>query len=122
VFSSTAGNPSGAVNYDRTFQSATGPQETYSKGISFFAQDVFSLNRLTLNVGVRAERWEHFATTGENIYTFPWAFAPRLSAVYDVLGHGRHKASAYWGRYYEDARHRRPHDRLRRGPRPEYER
>ncbi|MDP1570450.1 MAG: carboxypeptidase regulatory-like domain-containing protein [Vicinamibacterales bacterium] len=104
VFASTAGNPNGAVNYDRTLQSATGPQETYSKGLSFFAQDIITLNRLTLNVGVRAERWEHFATTGENIYTFPWAFAPRLSAIYDVRGDGRHKASAYWGRYYDPIR------------------
>jgi hypothetical protein len=69
-----------------------------------FIQDTFSLNRLSLNVGLRAERWEHFATTGENIYTFPWAVAPRLSAVYDVRGDGRQKASAYWGRYYDPIR------------------
>ncbi|MGE0462886.1 MAG: TonB-dependent receptor, partial [Vicinamibacterales bacterium] len=94
----------GTVNYDRTFQSATGPQETSSKGISFFAQDQVTFNRLTLNVGLRAERWEHFATTGENIFTFDWMWAPRLSAVYDVMGDGRHKLSAYWGRYYDPIR------------------
>lgn len=94
----------GTVNYDRTLQAATGPQETSSKGISFFAQDQVTFDRLTLNVGLRAERWEHFATTGENIYTFDWMWAPRLSAVYDVLGNGRHKLSAYWGRYYDPIR------------------
>jgi hypothetical protein len=92
------------VNYDRTLQAATGPQDTSSKGLAFFVQDTFSMNRLTLNLGVRTERWEHFATTGENIYTFSWEFAPRLSAVYDVLGNGRHKASAYYGRYYDPIR------------------
>jgi hypothetical protein len=105
VFSSTQGNPtSGAVNYDRTFQAATGPQETKSKGLSFFAQDAVTFDRWTFNVGLRAERWEHFATTGENIFTFDWEYAPRLSAVYDVLGDGRHKASAYYGRYYDPIR------------------
>ena len=97
-------NPAGGVYYDRDFQAATGPQETYSKGISFFIQDEVTFNRLTLNLGVRSERWEHFATTGENIYTFPWEFAPRLSAAYDLKGDGRHKVSAFWGRYYDPVR------------------
>ncbi|MGE0864229.1 MAG: carboxypeptidase regulatory-like domain-containing protein [Vicinamibacterales bacterium] len=102
VFSAT--NPEGGVYYDRDFQAATGPQETFSKGLSFFIQDEMTFNRLTLNLGVRTERWEHFATTGENIYTFPWEFAPRLSAAYDVMGDGRHKLSAFWGRYYDPVR------------------
>jgi hypothetical protein len=104
VFNSVAGNPQNAVNYDRTFQSATGPQETRSRGLSFFAQDSITFDRWTFNLGVRGERWEHFATTGENIYTFPWEFAPRLSAVYDLLGDGRHKVSAFYGRYYDPIR------------------
>lgn len=104
VFNTTAGNPAGAVNYDRDFQSSTGPQETYSKGLTFYLQDEWTFKRLTLNLGVRTERWEHFATTGENIYTFDWAIAPRLSAAFDVLGNGRHKAAAYWGRYYDPVR------------------
>ena len=70
----------------------------------FFAQDEWTLNRLTLNLGVRTERWKHYATTGDEIFTFDWAFAPRLSAVFDVRGDGRHKASAYWGRYYDPIR------------------
>ena len=97
-------NPEGGVFYDRDFQAATGPQETSSKGMSFYIQDEIAFDRLTFNLGLRTERWEHFATTGENIYTFPWEFAPRLSAVYDVRGDGRHKASAYWGRYYDPIR------------------
>jgi hypothetical protein len=104
TFNATAGNPQGLLNYDRTFQAATGPQLTASEGLSFFIQDSWRLNRFTFNFGVRAERWEHYATTGENIYTFPWEFAPRLSVIYDVLGNGRHKASAYYGRYYDPIR------------------
>src|SRR6185503_3289998 len=41
---------------------------------------------------------------GANIMTFNWAFGPRLSAVYDLKGDGRQKASAYWGRYYDPVR------------------
>jgi hypothetical protein len=104
VFNSTTGNPHNAVNYDRTFQSATGPQETTSRGLSFFLQDTLTFDRVTFNLGVRGERWEHFATTGENIFTFDWEFAPRLSAVYDVVGDGRHKLSGYYGRYYDPVR------------------
>ena len=103
-FGSTTGNPTGAVNYDRTFQAQTGPQETSSRGLSFFVQDTIAFNRLTLGLGLRTERWQHFATTGENIFTFEWEFAPRLSATYDVLGDGRHRASAYYGRYYDPVR------------------
>ena len=90
--------------YDRDFQSALGPQETESRGLMFFVQDAWTFNRLTLNLGVRTEQWRHYATTGDEIYTFDWAFAPRLSAVYDLFGDGRHKASAYYGRYYDPIR------------------
>ena len=97
-------NPSGGARYQRDFQSSLGAQETYSTGLTFFIQDEMTFNRLTLNLGLRTERWEHFNTTGENIFTFPWEFAPRLSASYDILGNGRHKASAFWGRYYDPVR------------------
>jgi hypothetical protein len=98
-------NPSGGIFYDRTFQSATGPQETSSKGFNVFVQDQFTIgDRVTLNLGLRGERWAHYATTGENIFTFPWEWAPRLSAAYDLTGNGRHKASIYWGRYYDPIR------------------
>jgi hypothetical protein len=103
-FTSTAGNQWGTVNYDRTLQTALGPQETSSKGLSFYVEDTWRLNRFTINAGMRTEQWKHFATTGENIFTFDWAFAPRLALTYDVLGNGRHRASAYYGRYYDPIR------------------
>jgi hypothetical protein len=105
IFNSTANNPNGAVNYDRTFQSSTGPQTTKSRDTTFFVQDQFTLgDRLSFNLGIRGERYEHLATSGENIFTFAWEWAPRLSAAFDILGNGRHKASAYWGRYYDPIR------------------
>jgi hypothetical protein len=104
LYNSTAGNPDGAVNYSRTFQSADGPQDLGSKGLSFFLQDSAQFGRLTANVGLRTERFEHFNTLGENIYTFDWTLAPRTSLVLDIKGDGRQKATAYFGRYYDPIR------------------
>jgi len=105
VYSSTAGNPHGAVNYDRNFQSVDGEQETKSKGLTFFVQDSYQItDKLVVNAGVRAERWEHFDTTGASIYTFDWTLAPRISAAFDLKGDGRQKITGYWGRYYDPIR------------------
>jgi hypothetical protein len=104
IYNSTAGNPHGRINYSRTFQSADGPQDLGSKGLSFFLQDEARFGRLTANVGVRAERFKHFNTLGENIYTFDTTFAPRVALVFDVTGSGRQKATAYFGRYYDPIR------------------
>jgi hypothetical protein len=104
IFNSTAGNPGGQINYYRIVQTAIGPQDTEVRGSQFFAQDEFQMNRLTFNVGVRAESWGHYATTGARVFKFPWAVAPRISAVYDLKGDGTQKASFYWGRYYAPIR------------------
>ncbi|WP_237384477.1 carboxypeptidase regulatory-like domain-containing protein [Sulfidibacter corallicola] len=104
VFNSTEGNPNGMINYDRTFQSQDGAQETESEGLSLYIQDTWDVGDFHFNIGIRAERWEHFATTGENIYTFDWDLAPRLSAAWDINGEGRQKLTAYYGRYYDPIR------------------
>jgi hypothetical protein len=104
VFNSTAGNPHGAINYGRTEQVADGEQTTKSKGLSFFVQDVFQWNRLTVNAGLRLEEWKHFATTGENIYTFDWTVAPRVSLAYDLKGDGKMKLTGYYGKYFDPIR------------------
>jgi Carboxypeptidase regulatory-like domain len=97
-------NPAGGINYARNLQVADGPQDTRSDGLSFFAQDQIQFGRFTANVGLRAEQWKHFATTGENIFTFDWEFAPRLSLTYDLVGNGRQKLAAFYGRYYDPIR------------------
>ena len=104
VFNSSAGNPHGAVNYYRQFQTAEGPQETQTEGLTFYLQDTIQWGKFAVNLGVRAEQWEHLATTGENIYTFDWTYAPRLSVIYDIFGNGRQKVSAYYGKYYDPIR------------------
>jgi len=104
VYDSTAGNPQGRINYDRAYQVEDGPQDFRSTGLSFFAQDTARFGRLTINAGLRSERFKHFSTLNDNIYTFDWTWAPRLSATYDVRGDGRQKLSAYYGRYYDPIR------------------
>jgi outer membrane receptor protein involved in Fe transport len=95
VYASTAGNPHGAVNYDRLYQSALGAQQTRANGLSLFLQDTFNAtDRLSFNVGVRSERFAHIATDGTNIFTFDWTLAPRLSVSYDPTGNGRQRISA----------------------------
>ena len=87
--------PERQVNYYRTLQSQDGPQETRSDGLSFFVQDQFTLRPLHVQprrARRAVEALRHARAT--NIFTFDWACAPRLSAVYDVLGDGRQKASA----------------------------
>ena len=102
---STAGNPNGAVNYTRIIETAIGELETGSEGLTFFVQDSAQLgDRFTVNAGVRAERWEHFATDGSSIFTFDWTFAPRIAVNYDIKGDGRQKLSAYYGKYYDPIR------------------
>ena len=105
TYGSTAGNPHGAVNYYRHHQSALGAQETRSHGASLFLQDTFSAtDRLSFNLGVRAERFEHVATDGTNVFTFDWTLAPRLGVSYDPSGAGRQRISAFYGRYHDPIR------------------
>jgi hypothetical protein len=104
VFNSSSGNPNGIVNYYRNLQTAAGPQETKTQGLTWYIQDTWQLGKWAVNLGLRSERWEHLATTGENIFTFDWTYAPRVSVVYDITGDGRQKASGYYGRYYDPIR------------------
>jgi len=104
VFDSTAGNPNGHINYDRIFQTVEGPQFTKSEGSTFYLQDTWQHNNWSVNLGVRAEEWDHFNTLGDNIYTFDYEFAPRVSVTYDLKGDGRQRLSAYYGRYYDPIR------------------
>jgi hypothetical protein len=104
VFNSTAGNPDNMINYYRITETATGKQDQQVRGNTLFLQDEFDINRLTLNVGIRAEHWEHFSTTGNSIFAFDWTIAPRISAAYDLTGNGTQKVSAYFGRYYDPIR------------------
>lgn len=105
VFRSTAGNPHGMINYDRTLQTTGGEQNFSSEGTIYFLQDTWQWNKVALNLGVRSEEWKHFGSDGRtNIYTFDRDYAPRASFAYDLKGDGRQRLSAYYGRYYDPIR------------------
>ena len=70
-----------------------------------FVQDTFTVtDTLSFNLGVRTERFAHFATDGTNVFTFDWTLAPRLSVSYDPSGRGQQRISAFYGRYYDPIR------------------
>ena len=106
TFSNTAGNPSNTVNVYRIDMIKTEAVEFETKGTTVFVQDTWDgmVDGLTINAGIRAEKWEHFSTTGESVFTFDWEFAPRLSAVYDINDDGESKVWAFYGRYYDPIR------------------
>lgn len=77
-----------------------------SKNTAIFAQDSWGLmdNRLTLNLGVRAEKEqvpEYVA--GEHVIDFGYGdkVAPRLGFAYDVMGTGRSRLFGSYGKYYD---------------------
>jgi hypothetical protein len=103
-YDSTADNPHGAVNYERRVQVQEGPLNFKVRDLGWFVQDTFSYGDFVFNLGLRAEDYTHFASDDSEVSFFPWTWAPRLSAVYDIGGQGRQKATAFWGRYYDPIR------------------
>jgi hypothetical protein len=106
IFDQTAGNPHGQVNVYRAWQSQQGPQYFETHGNAWFVQDSWNIDEhWTINAGVRAEKWSHYASDGKTrIFTFDWEYAPRLSVIYDLFGNGRSKVWAFGGRYYDPIR------------------
>lgn len=103
-FGSTTGNPNSMYNVYRSLEVQAAPVEMQIKGTSFYFQDTWEIDNLTLNGGIRAEKWKHVDSNGAEIFTFGWDIAPRLSAVYDVHGDGSAKITAFVGRYYDPIR------------------
>lgn len=104
VFNSTTGNPDGQVNAYRIVQVQAGPVTMKIEGQSIFVQDSWNYGDLTVNAGIRGEKWEHIASTGETAFTFDWDWAPRVSAAYDLFGDGSSKITGFFGRYYDPIR------------------
>jgi hypothetical protein len=104
VFGSTEGNPNGMLNYYRIVEAVSAPVTYNSKGMTYYAQDSWQLKNFTVNAGVRAEQWDHYATDGSKISEFDLDVAPRLGVVWDVTGRGKMKVSAFYGRYYDPIR------------------
>jgi hypothetical protein len=104
TYNSTVGNPNGQINYSRRLQSASGAATGFIEGDVYYLQDTWQWQRWSVNAGIRAEEWEHFADTGASAFTFDNEVAPRVSIAYDLKGDGKQRLSFYYGRYYDPVR------------------
>jgi len=104
TFGSTAGNPEGNVNVYRIAQVETAPIKTETEGTTIYIQDKWNMDKWTVQAGLRAEEWAHFATDGSKIFTFDFDIAHRLSVAYDIFGDGQSAVSLFSGRYYDPIR------------------
>jgi hypothetical protein len=69
---------------------------------AFYVQDAWSLfeNRLTLNLGVRNDRFSNKNVAGATYYSSGNNWAPRLSFSFDVFGDHKSKLYGSFGRYF----------------------
>jgi hypothetical protein len=69
---------------------------------AFYVQDSWQLfdNRLTLNLGVRADKFTNDNVNGVTYYNSGYNFAPRLAFSVDPAGDGRTKVYGSFGRYF----------------------
>ena len=105
TFNSTTGNPNGLNNVYRINMTQTAPVEMSIEGQVFFIQDEWSNDDgISVNIGIRSEKYEHISSAGDTIQTFDWEIAPRLSAAWDINNDGESKVFAFVGRYYDPIR------------------
>jgi Carboxypeptidase regulatory-like domain len=73
-----------------------------SNNEAFYIQDSWSLfdNRLTLNIGVRNDKFSNDNVAGETYYKSGSQWAPRLAFAFDPSGDGQTKVYGSFGRYY----------------------
>lgn len=105
----------GAPNSVRQYISGTSSQNALAQ-TSFFVTDTWTINKLTLNVGARFDRYrvwlpeQAIPASRFNPTETPFeevsevvAFnhiVPRFGATYDVMGDGKTVLKANWGRFY----------------------
>lgn len=94
---------------------------TTQQYVSFFAQDTWQVNRLTIRPGVRYEQQDLVGdeavplcregesrpgvadgTGAPKACSFQWTgnWGPRVGVTYDVMGNGRSKLYGNWGRFF----------------------
>jgi hypothetical protein len=73
-----------------------------SQNEAFYLQDSWSLfsNRLTLNLGVRNDKFSNDNVAGKTYYDSGSLWAPRLAFAFDPAGDRRTKIYGSFGRYY----------------------
>lgn len=73
-----------------------------SRNVAYYAQDSWSLfdNRLTLNLGVRNDKFENKNADGVTFFKVKNQWAPRLNFALDPIGDGRTKVFGSFDRYF----------------------
>ncbi len=102
IFDSSATNPHGDINVYRNAQTSQAPIALEQIGHTLYLQDTAVFGPITIQGGLRAERWTHKNSKGDKIITFGWDIAPRLSSVYKI--DNQSKIWAFVGRYYDPIR------------------
>lgn len=68
---------------------------------AFYIQDAWDVtDRLSLQLGLRAEKFNNKNAAGDTFAETDYEISPRLGAVYDLFGDQRTRVSAFFGRYY----------------------
>jgi len=68
---------------------------------AIYIQDSWeATDRLTVNLGLRSEKFKNFNADGVIFIETDDQIAPRVGATYDLRGDGRTLLSGFWGRYY----------------------
>ncbi len=76
--------------------------EGNNKRTSAYAQDQWTVGRLTMNLGVRMDRIRgNSPVLDRDVYKPKTAWGPRLGLAFDVTGKGNTVLKGFWGRYYE---------------------
>lgn len=102
-FDSRTDNPYG-VNFLRLRTVYAGQSAPYQKSRSWYLEDEWRLDEVTLRAGVRAEERSYYASDGSTILEMDPAWYPRLGVVWDLGGQGRQRLSAAWGVYPDPLR------------------
>lgn len=70
--------------------------------ISAYAEDQWSRDRVTLNIGLRMDHIRGYSPQlNKDVYTPGNAWGPRVGVTYDLNGSNTSVVKAFWGRYYE---------------------
>nr|WP_243843227.1 TonB-dependent receptor [Sphingomonas vulcanisoli] len=95
------GQPIGTQYVTQRFFSVGGAFK--SKNQAYYLQDSWQLfqNRLTLQLGIRDDKFASQNGLGQSFFKGPDSWGPRLGASYDVLGDGKIKVYGSFSRYFD---------------------